>query len=148
MTVRESLLISLLALFPAYLVGCDKACDRVVTSVAEIDNLTGRELNLEICNLSASKVHSISLAHDQEGAFTLESHNQRWVYTGGPPNACEGIQQNTGIFLTSESFSQVKFCHDPSSSAQIQIVEVYQNCPEGLVAQLSPMDSCPPIQKP
>ncbi len=140
--LQKSLVSLPLLLLLALLVGCDKACDVSVTSVVNIDNLTSRDLSIKVCNLGTSSQQSIELTSTQIGEFALETHTVKKIYTGGPPTACDATQQATGIFLTTESFSQFTFCHDPTTSAKLVVIEAGQSCPVGLTAQVKAIDSC------
>lgn len=122
--------------------GCDKACDVSVTTVAKIDNLTSRDLNIKVCNRWTGRLQSIALLATQVGEFAIETHIEKKISTGGPANACDPVKYNTGIFLASENFTQYKFCHDPSTTAKVVVIEFNQTCPDGLIAQQTAIDNC------
>jgi len=141
--------LKLLALAAAtvLLTGCphigDEACTISVTSVANINNTTGRELTLSVCIPRASKSQDIVVHGQQNGKFNVETHSQQWIKTGGPANACDGQEWKSAIYLTAASFGQVTLCHDSADASQITIVENNNACPQGFIAQTAPIsDSC------
>ena len=121
--------------------GCDKGCDVTVTSVAKIDNQTKRDLSVSVCLGQHSK-KIISLSASQNGLINLETQKHTKIKTGGPPNACDPVQQKTGTFLMAEQFNEVKFCHNPEASSEVTVVELNQDCPAGLIAQSVPVENC------
>jgi hypothetical protein len=130
------------------LAGCkpplgDESCTINVTSVANINNATGRELNLNVCVPRGAKPNDIQVHGQQSGNFNVETHTQEWIKTGGPANACDAQNLKSAIFLTAASFGQVTLCHQNGDASQVTIVEVGQQCPSGSTAQSAPIaDSC------
>lgn len=132
----------LFALILALLSACDQACDVNVTGVAKIDNRTGVAHQLKVCARGAPNTSTLLLASNQIGQLTITSYTTKKIKTGGPSNACDPIERTSGVFLTTESFSKVKFCHSTETTADIVAVDLSLTCPGGYVEQTSPIDNC------
>ena len=120
---------------------CDKGCDVYVTGVAKIDNLTQREVVVGVCIGQRTK-KVVTFAGVQNGSINIESHTETRIKTGGPSNACDPVQRKVSVYLTSENFNEVKFCHSPDTTSEVTVVEFNQDCPTGLIAQTAPVDTC------
>lgn len=147
MVRRLTFLIGLIVLVISFIEGCmpigDEGCTRNVTSVATVNNKTGRDLTLRVCNPGSSQPHNLQVPAQQAGQLSIESHNEHWIKTGGPANACDPTRLNSAVHLASTSFDQVTLCYQAGDASQIAFVDVNQACPTGYIAQTTPVsDSC------
>ena len=120
----------------------DKACDRSVTTTVQLQNFTAHGLTLEICNQSTRQAQTVSVSAAQVGTMNLETHSEKWIYTGGPKSACDEVQRGTAITLTSTSFADVRLCANLNDAGKFVVVERFQVCPTGFGEQTAPDDSC------
>jgi len=141
------IILSTLTLLTAGLFGCSKTCDRQFTSTSSIKNATGRALSLSVCVAGVAKAQQIEVAPNQNGDMLVESHTEKTKITGNPKDQCADQQQSSSVFLTSESFNDVKFCHNLLiANGPLQIVEQSQTCPQGTTAQAGAVDECASLQ--
>lgn len=125
-----------------WLSACDQACDVNVTSVAKFDNRSAAAQSLSVCVRGAPKAVKLNLEINQNNEVKVAQYTSKRIKTGGPSNACDPKEQPSGVFLTTESFKVVKFCHNTETAAEIVVVPLRISCPGGYIEQTAPVDSC------
>lgn len=125
-----------------WLSACDQACDVNVTSVAKFDNRSAAAQSLTVCVRGAPKAATLNLEINQNNEVKVANFTSKRIKTGGPSNACDPKEQLSGVFLTTESFKKVKFCHNTETTAEIVVVALSLTCPGGYIEQTAPVDSC------
>jgi hypothetical protein len=122
----------------------DKACNVTVHYFANIQNLTGQDVQLHVCRGGLKGPMEITVPSNQDGDFKLYTASESRIYTGGGADACENKIQSMSISLTSQSFQNFRFCSQTNSDNSITTVIVWeaQACPPDTVVQSMPVDNC------
>lgn len=129
----------LLILFSFSLWSCDKVCKKTTEDFANIQNITGRTLDLTACKGRGYGKVDIRLNADQENHEITLGTREEVEARGGPTASCSNYTDDRAdmrIFLTAKSFELVKLCYDESNKKTV-ITEVQNSCPTGFVTQES-----------
>lgn len=132
---------SILALGLVFLTAsCDKACKSTVQDFATIQNMTGRQLTLNVCKGRIyGEVQVMLEANGMSQDVSIGFHEGTTVHGGlDATKSCSdsNSKMEMGISLAPSSYGQVKICYDEVSKLNV-VVENYQACPSGYLEQTS-----------
>lgn len=129
--------ILLLIIFSFSLWSCDKVCKKTTVDFSNIQNVTGRTLDLTVCKGRGYGKVDIRLNADQENHEITLGTREEVEARSGPTASCSNYtddRTDMRIFLTAKSFDLVKLCYDENNKKTV-ITEVHNNCPTGFTAQ-------------
>lgn len=116
---------------------CDRVCKRQVNDFTNVQNLTGRSLQLTVCKGSFYGSGQLILPADQLPQQVSLGSRQDSVVRGGS-DTCAGVKNGENlkmaIALAPESFHMAKLCQKRTLDGAQElavIVESHQPCPPG-----------------
>lgn len=126
--------------------GCDKLCTAEVVDQVKIQNLTARDLQLEVCKSKPYGSQQIEIPSNQTGEFKLGTRPEGYVKGGasstGSCDRVDGRPIAIGIALTTRDFAAVRFCYRAETTADVVIVETTVDCPADTIEQTKPAETC------
>lgn len=137
--MKKRILFTALLCLPLILISCDSLCRFQIIEVTEIQNWTGRDLQVSVCN---SETEQVILSLPDENSIHEYNINvtESSEVRGGLSASCSGVsdkRSNYMVPLSQTGFAQVKNCFDQANQTNI-IVELGQVCPAGTLEQTSP----------
>lgn len=121
---------------------CDKVCKKTTEDFANIQNITGRSLELTACKGRGYGKVDIRLSADQE-IYEISLGSRETLETrGGPTASCSNYTNDRAdmrLFLTEQSFEVVKLCYDEINKKTV-ITETRNSCPTGFLEQQAPSE--------